>query len=80
MLHDNGRCVEGNFVVNTCFKVINSSLVLGKLGIDAGVLNIGNGHIICEVSCLMENGFSVNTLDGGLRNVHTSQVIACSVK
>ena len=33
-----GRYLGGNFVVNTTFKVMDSSLVLGKFGMDAEVL------------------------------------------
>ena len=40
-----GSCLEGNFVVNTTWKVIDSSLVLGKFAMDTKVLDIGNRFV-----------------------------------
>ena len=70
----------GNFVVNMVFKVMDSSLVLGKFGMDAEVLDIGNRDVILRLSWLTENGFSVDPQDRCLRNVNTGQVIPCSVR
>ena len=41
-----GSFVEGNFVVNTTFNVIDSSSILGKFVMDAEVLDIGNRNVI----------------------------------
>ena len=70
----------GNFVVNTMFKVMDLSLVLGKFAMDAEVLDIGIKDVILELSCLTENGFVVDTQDRCLRNINTGQVIPCSVR
>ena len=64
-------------MVNTSFKVMNSSSVLDKFAMDAEVLEIETRDIILGLSWLMENGFSVETQDRYLRNVNTSQVIPC---
>ena len=45
-----GSYLGGNFVVNTVFKVMGSSVVLGKFGIDANVLYIGNRDVILGLS------------------------------
>ena len=65
-----GSFLGGNFVVNTTFKVMDSSLVLGKFAMDAEVLDIGNRDVILGLSWLTENGFSVDTQDRCLRNVN----------
>ena len=70
----------GNFIVNTVFKVLDSSLVLGKFGMDAEVLDIRNRDVILGLSWLTENGFSVDTQDRCQRNVNTGQVIPPSVR
>ena len=70
----------GNFVINTVFKVMDSSLVLGKFRMDAEVLDIENRDVILGLSWLTENGFSVDTQDRCLRNVNAGQVIPCSVR
>lgn len=57
-----------NVIINTSFKVINSSLVLGMFSIDTEVLEIGNKDVISVLSYLAENGFSVDTHDRCLRN------------
>ena len=75
-----GSWLEGNFVVNTTFKAMDSSSVLGKFAMDAEVLDIGNRHMKLGLSRLTENGFSVDTQDRCLRNVTTGQVIPCSVR
>ena len=67
-------------MVNTSFKEIDSSAVLGKFTMDAEVLDIGNRDVILGLSWLTENGFSVHTQDRCLRNVNTGQVIPCSVR
>ena len=66
--------------MNTTFKVMDLSLVLGKFAMDADVFDIGNRDVILGLSLLTENAFSVDTQDRCLRNVNTSQVICCSVK
>ena len=70
----------GNFVVNTTFKVMDLSSVVGKFAMNGEVLDIGNRDIILGLSWLTENGFSVDTQDKCLRNVNTGQVISCSVR
>ena len=71
--------MRGNFVVNTSFKVMDSSSVLCKFAMDVKVLDIGNRDIILRLSWLTENGFSVDTQDRCLRKVNTGQVIPGSV-
>ena len=56
-----GSSLRGNFVVNTSFKIMDFSSVLGEFAVDAEVLHIWNRDIILELSWLMENGFSVDT-------------------
>ena len=75
-----GSFLEGNFMVNTLFKVMDTSLVLGKFEMDVEVLDIGNRDIIWGLSWLTENGFLVDTQDRCLRNVNSGQVISCSVR
>ena len=75
-----GSQLGGNFVVNTTFKVMDSSSVLGKFGMDAEVLYIGNRDVILGISWLTENGFSVDTQDSCLRNVNNGQVIPCAIR
>ena len=41
-----GSSLGGNFVLNTTFKVKNSSFVLGQFVVDAEVLDIGNRDVI----------------------------------
>ena len=41
-----GSFLEGNFVVNTSFKEMDSSSVLGKFAVDTEVLDIGNKDVI----------------------------------
>ena len=41
-----GSSLGGNFVLNTMFKIKDSSLVLGKFAIDKEVLDIGNRYVI----------------------------------
>ena len=67
-------------MVNTSFKVMDSSSVLDKFAMDAEVLDIGNRDVILGLSWLTENGFSVDTQDRCLRNVNSGQVIPCSVR
>ena len=45
-----GSYLRGNCVANTVFKVMDSSLVLGKFGMDAEVLDIGNRDVILGLS------------------------------
>ena len=75
-----GSSLRGNFVVNTTFKVMDSSSVLDKFGMDAKVLDIGNRNVILGLSWLAENGFLMDTQVRCLRNVNTGQVISCSVR
>ena len=56
-----GSSGRGNFVLNTTFKVMDLSSVLGKFAMDAEVLYIGNTYVILGLSWLPENGFSVDT-------------------
>ena len=44
----------GNFVVNTTFKVMDSSSTLGKFTMDAEVLDIGNRDVILGLSWLTD--------------------------
>ena len=67
-------------MVNTVFKVMDSSLVLGKFGIDAEDLDIGNRYVIMGLSWLTENGFSLDTQDRCLRNDNSGPVIPYSVR
>ena len=75
-----GSSLGGDFVVNTTFKVMDSSSILGKFAVDAKVLDIGNRDVILGLSWLTENGFLMDTQDRCLRNVNTGQVIPCSVR
>ena len=50
-----GSFLGGNFVVNTTFKVMDLSSVLGKFGMDAEVLDIGNRDVILGLYWWMEN-------------------------
>ena len=59
---------------------MDSTSVVGKFAMDAEVADIGNRDVILGLSCLKENGFSVDTQDKCLRNVNTGQVISCSVR
>ena len=45
-----GSSLGGNFVMNTTFKVMDSSSVLGKFAIDAKVLDIVNRDVILGLS------------------------------
>ena len=56
-----GSSLGGNFVVNTTFKVMDLSSVLGKFAIDAEVLDIGHRDVILGLSWLTEKEFSVYT-------------------
>ena len=47
---EDGSSLRGNFVVNTAFKVIDSSSVLDKCGMDAEILDIGNRGVILGLS------------------------------
>ena len=58
-----GSFLEGNFVVNTLFKVMDCSSVMCKFTIDAEGLDIGNGDMIWQLSWLRKNRFLVNTQD-----------------
>ena len=70
----------GNCVVNTCFKVIDTSMGLSKFVIDAAVLDIRNRDVIWRSLWVTENGFSLDTQKQVLRNIDSGQVIPCSVK
>ena len=52
--------LAANFVIDTSFKTMDSSLVLNKFGIDAGVVNIGNRDDIVSLAWLTENRFSID--------------------
>ena len=58
-------------MVNTTFKVMDSSSTLCKFAMGAEVLNIENRDVILGISLLTENGFLVDTQDRCLRNVNT---------
>ena len=75
-----GSCLNGKFVVNTSFKVQDTSLGWVKFKMDAEVLDIRNREVILGLSWLTENGFSVDTQDRCLRNINTGQVIPCSIR
>ena len=75
-----GSSFGGNFVVNTTFKVMDLSIVLGKFAMDAEVLHIGNRDVRLGLSWLTANRFLVDTQDRCLRSVNTDQVILCSVR
>ena len=47
---EDGSSLGGNFVLNTTFKVMDSSLVLGKFAMDTEVLDIGNRDVILGLS------------------------------
>ena len=70
----------GNCVVNTLFKVMDSSSVLYKFEMDAEVLNVGNRDISVRSSWLTENGFAICTQDRCLRIANKGCVIPCSVR
>ena len=67
-------------MVNTTFKVIDLSSVLGKFAMDAEVLDIGNRDVTLGLSWWTENGLLVDTEDRCLRNVNSGQVIPYSVR
>ena len=48
--HTNGSFLKGTFIVNTLFKVMDSSSVLGSFVMDIQVLDVGNRHIILKFS------------------------------
>ena len=75
-----GSSLGGNVVVNTSFKVRDSSLDLSKFVMDTKVLDIGNKDVILGLSWLMENASLVDTQDRFLRNVNSGQVIPCSLR
>ena len=83
---DGSQLSEGNFIVNTPFKVFDlvssatSSTVLCKFLLDAEVLNIGNKDCILGESWLTENVFLVDMQDRCLRNAISYVVIPCSVR
>ena len=72
--------MEGNCIVNTMFKVMDSSLVLGKFEMNGEVLDIGNKDVILGLSCITENEFSLDRQGRCLRNVNSGQVIPGSVR
>ena len=75
-----GSSIEGDFVVNTLFKVMDSASVVGKFPVDAEVLDIRNRDMILWLSWLTQNAFSVDTQERCLRNVNSGQVIPSSVR
>ena len=80
MRQGDGSSLGGDFVVNTTYKVMDSSLVVGKFAMNREVLDIAHRNVIRGLSWLAENRFSVDTQDRCLRNVNTGQVIPCSVR
>ena len=77
---EDGSLLAGNCDVNTIFKAMDSSLALGKFGMDAEILDIGNRDVILGLFWLPENRFLVDTQDRCLRNVNTGLVIPCSIR
>lgn len=65
-----GSILEGNFVLNTCFKVRDFLLVSGKFTIDGKVLYVGSRDLILGLSWFMENAFLIDTQDRCLRHVN----------
>ena len=74
-----GSFLGGNFVVHTCFKVIDFSSVLGRFVIDSEVLEIGNMSVILAVFRLLEKEFVVDTQHRWLKNISSGQAFPCSV-
>ena len=66
--------LEGNVVVNTTCKVMDSAAVLAKVAKNTKVLDIGNGDVIWGLAWLMENRFSMDTQNRCQRNVVNTQV------
>ena len=70
---DGSRLSEGNFIVNTSFKVFDfvtsstSPTVLCTFPLDAEVCNIGNKDCMSPLSLFTENGFLVYTQEHCLR-------------
>ena len=69
-----------NYIVNTTYKIMHSSLLFSKFVIDAEVFDIGHRNYILGLSWLAENGFLVDMHHRCLRNVNSGQVIPCSVR
>ena len=61
----------GNFVLNTLFKVMDSSSNFGKFDMYVEVLNIEDKTVILGLSVLTKNGLSIDTQYKGLMNVKT---------
>ena len=78
-MQGDGSALGGNFVMNTSFKVMDSSSVLSKFGLDIEVLDIRNTDVILGLSWLTKNRFLGNTVGRCLRNVNSRQVIPCPV-
>ena len=68
---EDGSCLGGNFVLNTMFKIMDSSSVLGKFAMDAEVFDIRNRDDILGLSWLTENAFSVDTQSRCLSNINS---------
>ena len=92
---DGSHLSGGNFIMNISFKVfdfvfsptcptsptsLTSPTVLGKVSLDAEVLDIGNKDCILGWSWLTENGFLVDTQERCLRKAISGLVIPCSVR
>ena len=78
---DGSSLIGGNFIVNSSLQVFDSShTLLGKVSLDAEVLDIGKKDFILGLSWLVENGFSIDVEARCLRNVTTGLVIPCSVR
>ena len=83
---DSSHLPEGNFVVNTTFKVFDfaasatPATVLRKFSLDAEVLYIGNWDCILGLYWLTENGSLIDTHDRWLQNAISGLVIPCSVR
>ena len=83
---DGSHLSEGNFIINTSFKVFDlvssttSPIISRMFACDAEVLDIGNKDCILGVSCLTENGFLVDTQERCGRNAISGVIIPGSVR
>ena len=66
-----GNILGGKCLINTFFKLMDSSLVLYKFATDAEVLDIGNREIILGLSWIIETRLSLDTQVSYLSNVNS---------
>ena len=62
------------------FKLMDSSSILSKLTMYAGVLDIRSRNVILGFFWLIENRLLVDTQYSDLRNVNSGHVISCYVR